>query len=70
MLKDNAYGHGIENVFKHLIDIGISFFAVSSIDEAKCIRNIYEKARVLILKRVEDKVIEYVLQQKIHLMNT
>lgn len=68
VLKDNAYGHGIEIVATLLVKIGITFFAVSTIDEAKCIRTVNEKARVLILKRVDDEMIEYALQQKIDLM--
>lgn len=68
VLKDNAYGHGIEMVSALLSKLGIAFYAVSTIDEAKCIRSINEDARVLILKRIDDEMIAYALQQKIDLM--
>ena len=38
MVKSNAYGHGIIEIASYLNKIGITFFAVASLDEAITLR--------------------------------
>jgi|GEM_PF-5136093 alanine racemase len=52
VLKANAYGHGIAEVFELLFGNGINYFAVYSMDEASEIRRISSKAKIIVLDSV------------------
>lgn len=49
VIKADAYGHGDRKIGKMLSDLGISFFAVSNIDEAIHIREAGVEGQILIL---------------------
>lgn len=49
VIKANAYGHGAKEVFRHLLNEGISFFAVSLLEEALELRALNLDAEILIL---------------------
>ncbi|MDE6020043.1 MAG: alanine racemase [Ruminococcus sp.] len=49
VVKANAYGHGDEAVCKKLSDIGVSWFAVSNLEEALTVRNVCPDAEIFIL---------------------
>jgi alanine racemase len=51
VVKANAYGHGIESI-KYMINGGINYLAVSSLEEALEIRKIDKKIPVLILEPI------------------
>ncbi len=52
VVKANAYGHGIESI-KYLINGGINYLAVSSLEEALEIRCLDKKIPILILEPIE-----------------
>lgn len=60
VLKANAYGMGIENIAKILLEEGENFFAVSNIEEALKIRKLDAKCRIMILGDVDKKDLELV----------
>ncbi len=49
VVKANAYGHGDEAVCKKLLELGVSWFAVSNLEEALSVRKICPNAEVFIL---------------------
>lgn len=51
VVKNNAYGHGIECI-KYMKEAGINYFAVSSLEEALEIRKIDSKTPVLVLEPI------------------
>lgn len=51
VVKNNAYGHGIECV-KYMIKAGINYLAVSSLEEALKLRNLYKNIPILILEPI------------------
>ncbi|MBS9784592.1 MAG: alanine racemase [Oceanivirga sp.] len=53
VLKANAYGHGVKEVFKKLKSIGISHFAVATFEEAMELYNLDKSVFILILGIVE-----------------
>lgn len=57
VLKDNAYGFGIERIIKIAKKYRIKNFAVKSIDEAILIKKLYIDSEVLILGRSRDLLI-------------
>ena len=57
VVKNNAYGHGIECV-KYMIKGGINYFAVSSLEEALKLRNIARDIPILILEPIHYKGID------------
>ena len=65
VLKDDAYGLGIENIIPILIEKGCYYFAVSYIEEALKIKNIInekykkelKKISIMTLNFIEDKYI-------------
>ncbi|HEY3251617.1 MAG TPA: alanine racemase [Ignavibacteria bacterium] len=48
VVKANAYGHGIEEVSKKLIDLGLDFLGVANYDEAIRLRELIPKAPILV----------------------
>ncbi|WP_068268578.1 alanine racemase [Caviibacter abscessus] len=55
ILKDNAYGMGIENIAKVISKLGFKYYGVSTVDEALKIRKNVKDARILILSVIEPK---------------
>lgn len=49
VVKANAYGHGDESVCRKLSELGISWFAVSNLEEALSVRKICPDAEIFIL---------------------
>lgn len=49
VVKANAYGHGDEAVCKKLLELGVSWFAVSNLEEALSVRKICPEAEIFIL---------------------
>ena len=49
IVKANAYGHGAVQITKALCEMGVDFFGVASLDEAKELRNAGIKEDILIL---------------------
>jgi alanine racemase len=49
VVKANAYGHGQREMTSLLLDVGVTHFAVDSIDEAMCLREQAPNATVFIL---------------------
>jgi len=64
VVKNNAYSHGID-VIPALIDSGINYLAVSSLDEAMAIRNDYKDIPILILEPIDLKYIDVAVNNKI-----
>ncbi len=50
VIKSNAYGNGIENIYKILSIYNIDGFAVLTIDEAICLRDLGYKNSILLLE--------------------
>src|SRR4030095_3025939 len=48
VVKANAYGHGIEEVSKKLIDLGLDFLGVANYDEAIRLRELIPEAPILV----------------------
>ena len=65
VLKDNAYGHGIDKIAEYLIEAGINLYAVGTIDEAIKLRKLSENIKILILKRVEDEELKVAIHNNI-----
>ena len=57
VVKGNCYGHGTTNVINELIESGVNYLAVSSLEEAIEARNINKKIPILCLEPIR---IEYV----------
>lgn len=54
VLKSNAYNHKINSVLEAIINKGISFFAVESIEEARIIRKTNNDVQILILNPIDE----------------
>ncbi len=63
VVKANAYGHGIKNIVPHINDF-VSYFAVNSMEEAKCVRK-FSKKPILVLCGFEQKDITYAINNNI-----
>ena len=57
VVKGNCYGHGITYVINELIESGVNYLAVSSLEEAEEVRKINKKIPILCLEPIR---IEYV----------
>ena len=57
VVKGNGYGHGITHVINELIDSGVNYLAVSSLEEALEARNINKKIPILCLEPIR---LEYI----------
>lgn len=62
ILKDNAYGMGIENIAKIISKMGCKYYGTATVDEALRIRKIVKDSEILILSVVEPKYIEEVIK--------
>ena len=67
VVKDNAYGLGIENIFPILLENGCNYFAVAYIDEALKIREILENLKKENLEK--DKKLKIIKNKKINIMS-
>ena len=54
VVKNNAYGHGLETI-KYMINAGINYLAVSSLEEALLVREIDKDIPVLVLEPISIK---------------
>ena len=52
VVKGNCYGHGVTYVINELIDSGVNYLAVSSLEEALEARNINKKIPILCLEPI------------------
>ena len=57
VVKGNCYGHGTTYVINELIESGVNYFAVSSLEEALEVRNINKEIPILCLEPIR---IEYI----------
>lgn len=64
VVKNNAYSHGID-IIPSLIEGGVNYLAVSSLDEAMKIRESYKNIPILILEPIDLKFIPVVQKNKI-----
>jgi alanine racemase len=48
VVKANAYGHGIEDVSKALVDLGVDYLGVANYDEAMRLRKLIPDAPILV----------------------
>ena len=81
VIKDNAYGLGIENVFPILLENNCNYFAVAYIEEAIKIRKILKKfekekklnfsenrkIKIMALNYIEPKNLKYVIENNVEL---
>ena len=64
VVKNNAYGHGFESI-KYMINGGINYLAVSSLEEAIKVRNIESKIPVLVLEPIHYDEIEVAVKNNL-----
>lgn len=64
VVKANVYGHGL-NVIDSMIKGGINYLAVSSLDEAVRVRQVYESIPILVLEPIDLKYIEVAVSNRI-----
>ena len=67
VVKDNAYGLGIENIFPILLENGCNYFAVAYIDEALKIREILENLKKENLEK--DKKLKIIKNKKTNIIS-
>ncbi len=65
VVKGNCYGHGVTNVVNELIDSGVNYLAVSSLEEALEIRKINKKIPILCLEPIAIEYIDICIKNKI-----
>ena len=65
VVKGNCYGHGTINVINELIDSGINYLAVSSLEEALEAREINKKIPILCLEPIAIEYIDICIKNKI-----
>ncbi|MBN2605689.1 MAG: alanine racemase [Bacilli bacterium] len=53
VVKANAYGHGVLEVVRYLVDKNINYFAVSLLEEAIEIRKVFPQVNILIMGYVQ-----------------
>jgi alanine racemase len=49
VIKANAYGHGVTHILNYLYEKGLRFYAVSLLEEALELRNLYQDIDILIM---------------------
>lgn len=62
VVKDNAYGFGIELLVELGMKHGIFMFAVKNIEEARCVRKCSEKVSILLLGKLNPKLLNDVIE--------
>ena len=67
VVKDDAYGIGIENIFPILYEEGERYFAVAFFEEAEEIRKIKNDVNIMILNYTEEENLEYCLKNNIEI---
>jgi len=65
IIKQEAYGHGLIPIAKELINLGVDFFGVGSLEEAISLRKADIKKPILVLSSVFSKFSEYFIEYKI-----
>lgn len=70
VVKANAYGHGAIEVTRLLVDHGVKLFAVSLLEEALELRNVFKDIEILVMGVVEDEDIVVASNQNIILTVT
>lgn len=65
VVKDDAYGFGIDRIVQLSWKVGIDFFAVKNIEEAVCVRNIMPHAKILLLGKVQQNQLKAIKQYQI-----
>ncbi len=65
VVKGNCYGHGITYVVNELIDSGINYLAVSSLEEALEIRKINKKIPILSLEPISLEYINICIENNV-----
>lgn len=65
VVKGNCYGHGTTYVINELIDSGINYLAVSSLEEALEARNINKKIPILCLEPIAIEYVDLCIKNKI-----
>ena len=64
VVKGNAYGHS-DKICKYLVESGINYFAISSLEEAISLRNDEVKIPILCLEPIDLKYIEKCIENNI-----
>ena len=64
VVKGNAYGHS-DKICKYLVESGINYFAISSLEEAISLRNDGVKIPILCLEPIDLKYIEKCIENNI-----
>lgn len=65
VLKQFAYGHGLEPVARKLFEAGADFFGVGSLDEAIALRDDGYQGRILLLSLVPEDLASYFIRYDI-----
>lgn len=65
VVKGNSYGHGITYVINELIESGINYLAVSSLEEALEIRKINKKIPILSLEPISIEYIDICIKNNV-----
>ena len=65
VVKGNCYGHGVTNTINELIDSGINYLAVSTLEEALEARNINKKIPILCLEPIGLEYIDICIKNNI-----
>ena len=65
VVKGNCYGHGVTYVINELIESGINYLAVSSLEEALEARNVNKKIPILCLESIAIEYLDICIKNKI-----
>lgn len=65
VVKANAYGHGLLEISKHLVKIGIDYLAVAFIEEAIQLRKVGIEVPILVLGAINNNQIDMFLENDI-----
>lgn len=65
VVKGNCYGHGVTNLINELIDSGVNYLAVSSLEEALEARNINKRIPILCLEPIGLEYIDICIKNNI-----
>lgn len=67
VVKDDAYGLGIENIFPILYEEGERYFAVAFFEEAEEIRKMKNDVNIMILNYTEEENLKYAVKNNIEI---